>query len=207
MKTRAKQMATQAIVAALTASLAPVPSKSTILPTNAVEVQSDDRLAPTLTFTLESEEIFLPLSEATTYLQSLNAHKRRLLNEVIAEREARGEGALFSKPASMVKVVESNIAQCRRVKDAIRIALKTENLAAHFPDVAERENFKAELVRFGKAIATSESLASNILSAMAQSLPPKKTCQPEGMPSADEVKAMIIAEHKKLGLSAPVFSS
>lgn len=207
MKSRVKKMAPSAMVAALMASLAPVPAKSTILPTTVVEVQSDNRLASTLTFNLESEEIFLPLSEATTYLQSLNDHKRRLLNEVIAEREARGKGALFLKPVSMVKVVNGNIAQARRVKDAIRIALKAENLETRFPDVTERESFKAELVRFGKAVATSEYLANNILSAMEQSLPPKKTCQPEGMPSADEAKAMIIAEHKKLGLSAPVFSS
>ncbi|MCP1065546.1 hypothetical protein M5G07_08585 [Serratia symbiotica] len=95
---------------------------------------------------------------------------------MIAEREARGRGALFLKPASMVKVVNGNIAQCLRIKDAIRIALKTDNLETHFPDMTERESFKAELVRFRKAVATSEYLANNILSAMEQSLPPKKTC-------------------------------
>ncbi|QDL35506.1 hypothetical protein EGO53_19380 [Serratia liquefaciens] len=83
--------------------------------------------------------------------------------------------------------------------------MTTENLVARFPDPSERESFKTELVKFGRAVATSEYIAHDIISAIEQSVAPKKTYQPDNLPSGDEVRAMIAAEHKNLGLSAPEF--
>ncbi|WP_170324318.1 iron-sulfur cluster assembly scaffold protein SufA [Budvicia diplopodorum] len=205
MKAQAKKMAIPAIVAALMASLAPVPAKSTVLPGTAIEVQKREGLTSTLTFNLEGEQVFLPLAEATAYLNSLNDHKRKLLSESIEARAERGKGPLFSRSSKMISLANENISQCVRVKDAIRIVLTHENLMAHFPDLSEREFFKAELVKFGRAVALSEYIARDILSAIEQSVAPKKTYQPDNMPSADAVKAMIAAEHKNLGLSAPEF--
>ncbi|EQA4235374.1 iron-sulfur cluster assembly scaffold protein SufA [Serratia marcescens] len=205
MKTQAKKMAIPAIVAALMASLAPVPAKSTVLPVTAVELKKPERLVSTLTFNLESEQVFLPLSEATAYLSSLNDHTRGLLLESIEIRAAKGKGPLFTSPAKMIKLVNENISHCMRIKEAIRIVLTNENLVARFPEATERESFKAELVKFGRAVATSEYIGRDVLSAIEQSLPSKKTVQPENMPSAQNVKTMIAAEHKNLGLSSPEF--
>ncbi|MQL46602.1 hypothetical protein GEA64_00710 [Photorhabdus khanii] len=56
------------------------------------------------------------------------------------------------------------------------------------------------IVKFGRAIASSEYIACDILSAIEQSLPPTKTYQPDNLPTNSEVKLMISAEHKNLGL-------
>ncbi|CQH33436.1 Uncharacterised protein [Yersinia frederiksenii] len=198
-------MAIPAIVAALLASLAPVPAKSTVLPATAIEVQKSEGLVSTLTFNLEDGQVFLPLSEATAYLNSMNEYTSKLLSKSIEERAEKKKGQLFVSPSKMIKLANENISQCTRLKDAIRIVLTSENLTRHFPDPVERVAFRADLVKFGRAVATSESIARGIISAIEQSIPPKKTYQPENLPSASEVKTMIAAEHKKLGLSAPEF--
>jgi|SRR5471030_297386 len=206
MKAKAKKMAIPAIVAALMASLAPVPAKSATLPVTAVEVQKSEGLVSTLTFNLESEQMFLPLAEATAYLSSLNDHKRRVLADAIHERELKGKGPLFTTSAKIIKLANENIANSLKVKDAIRIVLTPENLATRFPDQAEREAYRTELVKFGRAVASAEYIARDIISAIEQSQVPKKTYQPDNLPSAYDAKAMISAEHKNLGLSAPEFS-
>lgn len=205
MKTQAKKMAIPAIVAALMASLAPVPAKSTVLPVTAIEVPKSEGLVSTLTFNLEGEQVFLPLVEATAYLNSVNDYKRRLLSESIEQRTVKGKGQLFSSPSRMIKLANESISHCTRIKDAIRIVLTTENLNSRFPDPSDREAFKTDLVKFGRAVATSEYIARDIISAIEQSVPPKKTYQPDNLPSVSDVKAMIVAEHKNLGLSAPEF--
>lgn len=205
MKTQAKKMAIPAIVAALLASLAPVPAKSTVLAATAVEVQKSEGLVSTLTFNLEDGQVFLPLSEATAYLNSMNEHTSQLLSKSIEERAEKKKGPLFLSPSRMIKLANENISQCTRLKDAIRVVLTPENLNRHFPDPVERVAFRADLVKFGRAVATSESISRGIISAIEQSVPPKKTYQPDNQPSASEVKAMIAAEHKNFGLSAPEF--
>lgn len=199
---KTQKLAIPAIVAALMASLAPVPAESTTIPVTAVEHKSNDGMVSTLTYRPESEQIFLPLYEATTYLSGLNDHKRRLLNEAIELRSAKGKGLLFSSPQTMVKLAEENIAHCIRIKDAIRIILSSE-LDEHFPEPKAREKFRSELILFGRAVATSEYLAQDVISCIEQSRAPKKSYQPENQPSADEVRAMITSEHKSFGLSIP----
>ncbi|WP_434526868.1 iron-sulfur cluster assembly scaffold protein SufA [Photorhabdus asymbiotica] len=158
-----------------------------------------------MTFNLPGEQVFLPLSEATTYLQSLNEYVRKSLSEAIAYRVAKGKGKLFSNTALMKKLANDNIEHCIRIKEAIRIVLSPDNLNNHFPDPPEREIFRENIVKFGRAIANSEYTAHDILSAIEQSQPPTKTYHPNNLPSTNEVKALISAEHKNLGLSTPEF--
>ncbi|WP_445375070.1 iron-sulfur cluster assembly scaffold protein SufA [Photorhabdus tasmaniensis] len=205
MKRQAKTMALPAMTAALLASLAPVPAKSTVLPMTVVEIQKSAGLVSTLTFDLKGERVFLPLSEATAYLQSLNEYTRKSLSEAIAHRVAKGQGELFSNLVLMRKLANDNIEHCMRIKEAIRIVLSSDSLSKHFPDLSEREIFRVNIVKFGRAIASSEYIACDILSAIEQSLPPTKTYQPDNLPANSEVKLMISAEHRNLGLSAPEF--
>ncbi|RDL25958.1 iron-sulfur cluster assembly scaffold protein SufA [Serratia fonticola] len=205
MKTKTKKMAVPAIVAALMASLAPVPAKSTIVPETTVELQNHSGFVSTLTFNLVGEQVFLPLSEATAYLTSLNDHKRDMLAKAIEERVIKGKGPLFESTAKIVKLAKQNIVECQRIKEAIRLVLSHENLSLSIQDKTEREEFKASLIKFGRAVATSEYLAENILSAVEQSLPPKKSSSTTVTATSEEVKNMIRAEHRNLGLGVPVF--
>ncbi|WP_118986706.1 iron-sulfur cluster assembly scaffold protein SufA [Photorhabdus sp. CRCIA-P01] len=205
MKRQVKTMALPAMTAALLASLAPVPAKSTVLPMTVVEIQKSAGLVSTLTFNLKDEQVFLPLSEATAYLQSLNEYTRKSLSEAIAHRVAKGSGGLFSNSVRIRKLANDNIEYCIKIKEAIRIVLSPDNLSKNFPDPSEREIFRVNIVKFGRAIANSEYTACDILSAIEQSLPPTKTYHPDNLPTSREIKLMISAEHKNLGLSAPEF--
>ncbi|MBP2844091.1 MULTISPECIES: hypothetical protein [Dickeya] len=205
MKAQIKTMTVPVIVSALLASLAPVPAASTVLPTTAIELHKSKRLVPSLTFNLENGQVFLPLSEATAYLQSLNEHKQRILSEAIAQRQAKGSGSLFSNTSQLIKLAQENIDHAVRIKEAIKIALSPEKLSLHYPDADDREEFRTELVKFGRAVATSEYTARDILSAITQSQPSEKVYHPDSLPAVEDVRAMITAEHKNLGLSAPEF--
>ncbi|WP_061771156.1 hypothetical protein [Serratia symbiotica] len=205
MKTETKKMAVPAIVAALMASLAPVPAKSTIVPETTVELQNHSGFVSTLTFNLVGEQVFLPLSEATAYLTSLNNHKRDMMAKAIEERVIKGKGPLFESTAKIVKLAKQNIVECQRIKEAIRLVLSHENFSLSIQDKTEREEFKASLIKFGRAVATSEYLAENILSVVEQSLPPKKSSSTTVTATSEEVKEMIRAEHRNLGLGVPVF--
>ncbi|MNH37203.1 hypothetical protein D3C79_980750 [compost metagenome] len=92
------------------------------------------------------------------------------------------------------------------MKDAIRAILAEGNLQNIFPDEQEREKYKADLIGFGRAIATSEYLNRDILSAIEQSLPPARPCKANPSLTSEGVQAMIASEHKTLGISLPEWS-
>ncbi|EAW1261746.1 hypothetical protein AA11_06035 [Salmonella enterica subsp. diarizonae] len=70
------------------------------------------------------------------------------------------------------------------------------------PNRKDREEYKARLIKFGRAVANNDYTSRDILSSMDQCVPPKKTSNPK-QPPAEAVKAMINAEHKSLGIAAP----
>ncbi|MBN6379033.1 iron-sulfur cluster assembly scaffold protein SufA, partial [Escherichia coli] len=107
MKQKSKSAAIAAIATALTASLAPVPAKSTILPTTVIESVTHARVVSMLTFEHHDGQVFLPLEEAIEYINGLNDNMRAALNAVIEERQNRGKGALFAdKTAKIIKICE-----------------------------------------------------------------------------------------------------
>lgn len=151
--------------------------------------------------------MFLPLDEATEYLTELNSRQRFLLQAVIQERQSAGKGALFSNTKEMKRLCRSNLERHLRIKEAVSLVMQPDNLARAHPDnLGERANYRAQLMRFGRAIAQGEFILRDILSAIEQSKAPKSTVNLTGMPGDAEVKAMTAAEHKNLGLSAPEFS-
>ncbi|MEM5487046.1 iron-sulfur cluster assembly scaffold protein SufA [Enterobacter cloacae] len=207
MKKKSTHAAVAAIVASLTASLAPVPAKSASLPATAVESRAHHNVSTALTFELPGGQIFLPLDEATEYLTELNKSQRFLLQAIIQERQAKGKGSLFSNVKDMKAICLDGIEQNLRVKEAVSIVMQPDNLAKTHPDnLGERAHYRSQLMRFGRAIAQGEFILRDILSALEQSKAPKNTVSLTGMPSDTEVKALIAAEHKNLGLSAPEFS-
>ncbi|GEM_PF-2714612 len=207
MKKKPTHAAVAAIVASLTASLAPVPAKSASLPATAVESRAHHGVSTALTFELSSGQIFLPLDEATEYLTELNKSQRFLLQAIIQERQIKGKGQLFSNTKEMKRLCLEGLEQHLRVKEAVSIVMQSDNLAKAYPDnLGERAHYRSQLMRFGRAIAQGEFILRDMISAIDQSKAPQNTVSLSGMPSDAEVKALIAAEHKNLGLSAPEFS-
>lgn len=207
MKKKSTPAAVAAIVASLMASLAPVPAKSTMLPTSVVEYNTQRGVSSALTFELSSGQIYLPLDEATEYLNQLNAQQRFLLNAMIQDRQREGKGSLFTNVKSVKKICLDSLEQHMRVKEAVLLVMQPDNLARKYPDdLAERARYKAELQRFGRALAQGEFILRDLISAIEQSKTPEKTVSLADMPGDAEVKTMMTAEHKNLGLSAPEFS-
>ncbi|HBI9591473.1 TPA: iron-sulfur cluster assembly scaffold protein SufA [Escherichia coli] len=205
MKRKSKSAAIAAITTALTASLAPVPAKSTILPTTVIESATHARVVSMLTFEHHDGQVFLPLEEAIEYINELNDNMRAALNAVIEERQNRGKGSLFT--GKIAKIFEESLKQCTRVKEAVKIVMDPDNLAKMYPDSLEqRIAYRNKLVRFGRAIAQGEFIARDAINAIKRSTAPDKTTSLGNTLSDENVKAMIIAEHKNMGLPAPEFS-
>ncbi|HFQ9465496.1 TPA: iron-sulfur cluster assembly scaffold protein SufA [Escherichia coli] len=209
MKQKSKSTAVTAIVAALSASLAPVPAKSTTLPATAIEFMAHTKVVSTLTFELHDGQVFLPLEEATEYVNGMNDNIRAALNLAIAERQHRGKGPLFTDGSAKVtkRICEELLQHHIRVKEAIKIVMTNDNLASMYPDSLEqRMNYRNTLILFGRAIAQGEFIIRDLINAIERSITTDKTITMSNMPSDENVKEMIIAEHKNLGLSSPEFS-
>ena len=207
MKKKPTPTAVAAIVASLMASLAPVPAKSTMLLATTVESRAHHGVSTALTFELLNGQIYLPLDEATAYLTEINHRQRFLLNAMIQERQNVGKGSLCSNPEEMKRICLDSLEQHLRVKEAVKVVMQPENLAkAHPDDLSERVNYKSQLLRFGRVIAQGEFILRDMISAIDQSKTPKSTITLSEMPGDAELKEMISAEHKNLGLSAPEFS-
>lgn len=206
MKQKSTSAAVAAIAASLMASLAPVPAKSTMLPATAAESRTHQGVATALTFELSSGQIFLPLDEATDYLNQINQHQQFLLSAMIQDRQNRGKGAMFSNPAQIKRICAESLEQHLRVKEAIRIVITPDNLAKLYPDSLEmRAQYRATLIRFGRAVAQGEFVIRDTIATIEQSRAPTNVVYLSDMPSEEDAKAMIAAEHKNLGLSAPEF--
>ncbi|HED2510941.1 TPA: iron-sulfur cluster assembly scaffold protein SufA [Enterobacter asburiae] len=202
MAKKSTQTTVAAIAASLMASLAPVPAQSTTLPATAVEVSANHGVAASLTFNLPGGQVFLPLEEAADYLNQINDRQRFLLNAVVRERQDRGNGPLFAVTGRMKRLCTEGLKQHMRVKEAIQLVMKGDNLYKAFPgDLEQQAKYKADLLRFGRAVAQGEFILRDTLSFIEQSEAPESTVRLTDMPGDEEVKAWIAAEHKKLGLT------
>ncbi|ELB6470231.1 iron-sulfur cluster assembly scaffold protein SufA [Salmonella enterica] len=190
------------IVTALNARLAPVPAASAI-PFTPPMRGYEHRIIHHLAFDLADGQMFIPLPEATSYIQSITHHMRGLLAEAIQEWEARGnKGPLFSDERQIRRMLVASFSESERVMKAIKIVMNEDNLLKMHPNRKDREEYKARLIKFGRAVANNDYTSRDILSSMDQCVPPKKTSNPK-QPPAEAVKAMINAEHKSLGIAAP----
>ncbi|EOC2511814.1 iron-sulfur cluster assembly scaffold protein SufA [Escherichia coli] len=196
-----------AIATCLSASVAPVPAESATIPTIAGH-QINSIQPQAFTLGIPDGQVFLPLDKATDYLNQLNSTQRMLLESAIRDRQTRGKGALFATNEGRTKkICKEAIEQNMRVKEAINIVMQPDNLARLFPDnLEQRVHYRNLLIRFGRAIAQSEFIARDAINAMEQCAAPTLTKKITGMPCEEDVRAMVAAEHRNLGLSAPEFS-
>ncbi|WP_181377707.1 hypothetical protein [Limnobaculum xujianqingii] len=196
MKAQAKKMTIPAIVAALMASLAPVPANTL--------GYSDIALSPvdanTTLQALPGSVAYLHISDATTYLQIMTDRLHFHLRNLRSEWEEKQMPIAIERQSSivqkhLVRELGKRIVLAKKFVDAVKLVL----------DETDDDNLRREIVSFGRAAATLRYTAEDILSFIEQTHPPKKASTDQIDVGIDEVKAMIRAEHGALGLGSPSF--
>lgn len=194
-KTKTTKAANMAAVLAL--AMAPVPASSLGYPDIvSIKAESITTLQP-----LPGAIAFLPINDATSYLIILNKRMRFHLKSIREEWEEKPKPIEINNQSSLVqkhlaRELEKRIAIAQKFISAVKIALD---------NIGDDEELRQQIIAFGRAVATMRYYAEDFLSFIEQTHPPKKTIETNVIASAEEVKAMIRAEHKAIGLSAPVF--
>ncbi|EOW0743966.1 TPA: iron-sulfur cluster assembly scaffold protein SufA [Proteus mirabilis] len=202
MTKKTAQLTIATIATSLMASLAPVPAKSISLNTvTSVEKQATQEKMKALAFELPHGQIFLPLDEASEYLNNINIQQRILLDSLKEKRKNRGKGPLFTNVAQVKRLCIDGLERHTQIKSAVQQVMSGNNIYNLFPDDLEQQaKYKKSLLQFGFAVAQGEFILRDILSCIEQCSIPEKTVRLVDMPDQKEVSAWIIAEHSKVGV-------
>lgn len=202
MTKKTTQLTIATIATSLMASLAPVPAKSISLNTvTSVEKQATQEKMKALAFELPHGQIFLPLDEASEYLNNINIQQRILLDSLKEKRKNRGKGPLFTNVAQVKRLCIDGLERHTQIKAAVQQVMSGNNIYNLFPDDLEQQaKYKKSLLQFGFAVAQGEFILRDILSCIEQCSIPEKTVRLVDMPDQKEVSAWIIAEHSKVGV-------
>lgn len=202
MTKKTTQLTIATIATSLMASLAPVPAKSISLNTvTSVEKQAKQDKMKALAFELPHGQIFLPLDEASEYLNNINIQQRILLDSLKEKRKNRGKGPLFTNVAQVKRLCIDGLERHTQIKSAVQQVMSGNNIYNLFPDDLEQQaKYKKSLLQFGFAVAQGEFILRDILSCIEQCSIPEKTVRLVDMPDQKEVSAWIIAEHSKVGV-------
>lgn len=202
MTKKTAQLTIATIATSLMASLAPVPAKSISLNTvTSVEKQATQEKMKALAFELPHGQIFLPLDEASEYLNNINIQQRILLDSLKEKRKNRGKGPLFTNVAQVKRLCIDGLERHIQIKSAVQQVMSGNNIYNLFPDDLEQQaKYKKSLLQFGFAVAQGEFILRDILSCIEQCSIPEKTVRLVDMPDQKEVSAWIIAEHSKVGV-------
>lgn len=202
MTKKTTQLTITTIATSLMASLAPVPAKSISLNTvTSVEKQAKQDKMKALVFELPHGQIFLPLDEASEYLNNINIQQRILLDSLKEKRKNRGKGPLFTNVAQVKRLCIDGLERHTQIKAAVQQVMSGNNIYNLFPDDLEQQaKYKKSLLQFGLAVAQGEFILRDILSCIEQCSIPEKTVRLVDMPDQNEVSAWIIAEHSKVGV-------
>ena len=202
MTKKTAQLTIATIATSLMASLAPVPAKSISLNTvTSVEKQATQEKMKALAFELPHGQIFLPLDEASEYLNNINIQQRILLDSLKEKRKNRGKGPLFTNVAQVKRLCIDGLERHTQIKSAVQQVMSGNNIYNLFPDDLEQQaKYKKSLLQFGFAVAQGEFILRDILSCIEQCSIPEKTVRLVDMPDQKEVSARIIAEHSKVGV-------
>lgn len=186
------------MAAAMALAMAPVPASS--LGYSDIPTSSADK--STTLQALQGSIAYLPIEDATFYIRSMADRLRFHLKNIRAEWEDKQRPIEIQRQSPFVqkhlmRELEKRIDIAKNFISAVGIALK---------EVGEDDNdLRDDIVTFGRAVASLRYTAEDFLSFIKQTHPPKEVDMVGINASADDVKAMIRAEHKSLGLSTPVF--
>ena len=202
MTKKTTQLTIATIATSLMASLAPVPAKSISLNTfTSVEKQATQEKMKALAFELPHGQIFLPLDEASEFLNNINIQQRILLDSLKEKRKNRGKGPLFTNVTQVKRLCIDGLERHTQIKAAVQQVMSGNNIYNLFPDDLEQQaKYKKSLLQFGFAVAQGEFILRDILSCIEQCSIPEKTVRLVDMPDQNEVSAWIIAEHSKVGV-------
>lgn len=202
MTKKTTQLTIATIATSLMASLAPVPAKSISLNTvTSVEKQATQEKMKALAFELPHGQIFLPLDEASEYLNNINIQQRILLDSLKEKRKNRCKGPLFTNVTQVKRLCIDGLERHTQIKSAVQQVMSGNNIYNLFPDDLEQQaKYKKSLLQFGFAVAQGEFILRDILSCIEQCSIPEKTVRLVDMPDQKEVSAWIIAEHSKVGV-------
>ncbi|MCL2891793.1 hypothetical protein [Brenneria tiliae] len=181
---------------AMAIAMAPVPA-STLGYSDIALTHADTR---TTLQPLPGSVVYLPIVDATEYLRSMTDRLNFHLKNIRFEWEEKRTPIAMEKQSPFVqkhleRELQKRIAIATKFVDAVRLALN---------EISD-DDLREEVVSFGRAAASLRYTAEDFLSFIDQTHPPKKTSSEMIKASADEVKAMIRAEHKSLGLDIPAF--
>lgn len=184
------------ISAIMALAMAPVPANS--LGYNDISMNN---IAMSTTLQILPDSIaFLPIGEATGYIKSMVSRIRFNLKNLKAEWEKKripieNESQFFQ--THLLYELEQRIALARKFISAAKIALgqTTKN----------EEYLRKEIITFGRSAADLLYSTEDFLSFIKQTRPPEAVSRAGEHLDTNEVRAMISAEHKNLGLSTPLF--
>lgn len=186
------------MAAAMAIAMAPVPANS--LGYNDIAISAAD--TSTTLKTLQGSVAYLPIDDATDYIRAMADRLRFHLKTIRSEWEAKQVPIEMSKQKPfvqkhLVRELEVRINFAKKFISAVSMALN--EIGDSDPEL------RKDIVAFGRAVASLRFTAEDFLSFIEQTHPPKKTSDENVGASIDEVKDMIRAEHRSLGLEAPAF--
>lgn len=201
MKTRAREVTTQAIAVALTAALAPVPAKSIGYQDVSLGIHSTPP-STTMQELPKNTFVFIPIDDATAHVKAMTERMISHRRNTEAEWEAKGEPFYLDKQSKAVRnsfhYLSDRVKESKELIVAVRDALNS---------LDEKETDKRrKITEFGRAIAAYRYAVEGILSFLESTHPPSEFANDISL-SNEEVQALIIAEHKALGLTPPTFAS
>ncbi|AJI84006.1 Uncharacterised protein [Yersinia enterocolitica] len=186
------------MAAALALAMAPVPATSlgySDIATNAADTS-------TTLQALQGSIAYLPINDATSYIRAMADRLRFHLKNIRSEWEEKQRPIEIHNQSPfvqkhLIRELEKRIDFAKKFISAVSLALKEVGEDNH--------ELRNEIVTFGRAVASLRYIAEDFLSFIEQTHPPKEISTAKIKVSADDVKAMIRAEHQSLGLEAPAF--
>jgi len=187
------------IAAAFALALAPVPANS--LGFN--EIYSPSGIHTTLSTANPGEFVFLPIELATDFMtqqvERLNSHLRMLK----VEWEAKLLPIELDKQSPLAQ--KHLLGELHKRSILAKGFLAAARLAVQDFQIKNDDEKYAQVKRFARAASGLLYGIEDFLSFIEQTHPPRETSTALNHLDAEEVKAMIRAEHKALGLDSPSF--
>ena len=149
------------------------------------------------------EIVFLPISQAIDYMKSQTESLRSHLRNVKAEWEEKYIPIEMGKQSSVTQ--KHLIKELEKRSELARSFLSAAKIALDLSEVQQDEAVRKEVYTFGRSASALLFAIEDFLSFIRQTHPPETTSEAGSHLDANEVRAMIAAEHKNLGLSEPVF--
>ncbi|UWS30657.1 hypothetical protein [Erwinia pyrifoliae] len=187
-----------AMAAAMAISIAPVLADS--IAHHDVRIDRHSAMSMSLQDVSQSV-VYLPIEEATPYLQSLADRMRFHRKNLALEWEEKQVPIELKKQKKSTRddfvALKAHIDICSNFVEAARLALNTVP--------ASESKLRAEIIAFARASATLRYSIESILDFMKSTHAPARSIDAALTVTAEQVHALIRSEHKSLGIDEPKF--